>query len=150
LWDPIEAKESRVLRGHKDTIRCLAYSPSGAQLASGSMDKTVRLWDPVEAKESQVLKGHTEAIWCLAYSPSGAQLASGSSDQTMRLWDAQSGNCLLVWRAPAPITQLLWRSDTLFIGCDNGIVAALQCPLPGHWRLAWLQSGRLPKLDFSD
>jgi len=74
----------------------VAYSPSGAQLASGSRDKTVRLWDAASGQLLSTLSGHQDLVRSVAYSPSGAQLASGSKDQTVRLWDATSGQCLAV------------------------------------------------------
>ena len=67
------------LDGHTDWVTCLAYAPDGAQLASGSRDKTVRLWDPRGEKPSNVLDGHTDDVMCLAYAPDGAQLASGGA-----------------------------------------------------------------------
>ena len=76
-----------VLDGHTSDVTCLAYAPDGAQLASGSGDKTVRLWDPRGEKPPQRLDGHTDSVRCLAYAPDGAQLASGSWDNTVRLWD---------------------------------------------------------------
>ncbi len=154
LWDPRGEQPAQVLAGHRDRVTCLSYALDGSQLASGSEDKTVRLWDPRGEQPVQVLEGHTSSVNCLTYAPDGSQLASGSEDRTVRLWDTRTGACLQVWHAPALVTQLLWRNDTLFIGCDNGIVAALrrhlswQSDVPDRWALAWLQCGNLPVLGF--
>lgn len=45
LWD-VEIGSRRLdLTGHTDEIQCVSYSFQGDLIASGSMDKTVRLWD---------------------------------------------------------------------------------------------------------
>ncbi len=149
LYNPRGEQPPKVLVGHTDQVNCLVYSPDGSQLASGSDDKTVRLWDPQGEQPSQVLAGHMNQVTCLVYSPSGSQLASGSSDNTLRLWDTLSGKCLQLWQAPAYITQLIWRVDRLFIGCNNGAVGALRQNASGQWVLAWLQCGQLPGLSFT-
>ena len=64
------------LEGHQHEIRCLAISPSGKILASGSADHTVRLWDLAEARPMKILEGHRGWVNCLAINPSGSLLAS--------------------------------------------------------------------------
>ena len=47
LWDLSASPASmRVLRGHRDLVRAVSWSPDGELLASGSDDLTIRLWDP--------------------------------------------------------------------------------------------------------
>ena len=79
------------LEGHDSPVVSLAYSPDGQTLASGSMDKTIKLWDLKTGKESATLKGHKDTVHSVAYSPDGKTLASGSTDRTIKLWDVKTG-----------------------------------------------------------
>lgn len=74
-------------------IFALAFSSDGAQLASGSIDTTIRLWNTTSGDELIALRRHTGKGWTtvLAFSPNGKILASGSTDSTVELWDATTG-----------------------------------------------------------
>jgi WD40 repeat protein len=50
LWDVATSKRVARLTGHEGKVRCLAFSPDGTRLASGSYDQTVRLWDMPQSR----------------------------------------------------------------------------------------------------
>src|SRR5258707_2820409 len=89
IHSPIEVKEGRgqtwspcvrVLEGHTRRCLCIAFSPNGEQLVSGSGDDTVLLWSISTGALLQVMKGHCGWVWSVMYSPDGRYIASGSND----------------------------------------------------------------------
>jgi WD40 repeat protein len=45
LWDVPTQRQIRTFRGHDGVLSCLAFSPDGRLLATGSSDTTVLIWD---------------------------------------------------------------------------------------------------------
>jgi WD40 repeat protein len=76
------------LRGHGWAILDLAFRPSGnsAQLASASMDGTVRIWDVLTGEHRALLR-QTEALLGVAFSHDGRYLATGGQDRVIKIWD---------------------------------------------------------------
>ena len=83
------------LKGHKDIVHAITFSPDGHRLASGSADGTIILWDienqQANAIPQSILSGHKGDVNTLAFSPDGKWLASAGSDSTVRLWDFRKG-----------------------------------------------------------
>ncbi len=81
------------LTGHTDNVLTLAFSPDGSLLASGSVDKTIRLWNvqnPGAAQPGAVLQGHQKQVAIVRFGADGKTLVSGGYDYTLRFWDVQA------------------------------------------------------------
>jgi hypothetical protein len=101
LWDAQTGVEKVVLREQmladrsmksRYSIMCVAYSPDGKTVLTGSDDCVARLWDAETGLEKVVLKGHKHAVTSVAYSPAGKTVLTLASGDTMvRLWDAETG-----------------------------------------------------------
>jgi WD40 repeat protein len=79
------------LEGHEGEITCMAFSPDGQRVASGSADATIRLWGACNGAQLTCMRGHEGPVTSVAFSPDGQRIASGSVDKTVRTWDAAAG-----------------------------------------------------------
>jgi WD40 repeat protein len=117
----------RPLPGHTSGVTALAVLPFG-RLASGSVDKNIKLWYPVSGACSATLEGHSSSVWALVVFPDG-RLASGADDGTIRLWDparADPGSDQLIFVADATIRTLAWLPEASLLVA--GDISGLQ-----HW-----------------
>ncbi|KAL0952175.1 hypothetical protein HGRIS_008788 [Hohenbuehelia grisea] len=70
---------------------CVAFSPNGRHIASGSYDK-IRIWDVARGElVMQPIVGHAGTVQSAAFSPDGSLIVSCSWDTPIRVWDAVSG-----------------------------------------------------------
>jgi WD40 repeat protein len=54
------------LEGHSEAVNSVAWSPDGKVVASGSVDKTVRLWDGRTGALLHTLEGHSDLVHSVA------------------------------------------------------------------------------------
>jgi eukaryotic-like serine/threonine-protein kinase len=90
VWDPLAHKLLDTLR-HRDHVNCLAWSPDGRWIVTGSSANTVHIWDMETKKEFYSRQGHTDRVSAVAFDPSGERFASGSEDNTIKLWNFAPG-----------------------------------------------------------
>ena len=84
IWD-LRTKESRVLRGHTQSVDCLQILPD-RRIASGSRDGTIRIWNPIKGSCDVVLTTITDCTYINEIKILHDQRIVGISDQGVVIW----------------------------------------------------------------
>ncbi|HJT78135.1 MAG TPA: WD40 repeat domain-containing protein, partial [Gemmataceae bacterium] len=138
VWDPATGKElaalGRLTQG--GGAKCLALAPDGKLLATGGMDKVIRLWDIAAHKEVGRLTGQEGSLWALAFSPDGREIAgvtatgkfnfvANGTDPAIRVWDVATGRIVRTLKGPAAGSwSVAWSPDgrVLATGGEDGVI----------------------------
>ena len=95
LWDRVtgrpkittrrstSGKEMAPLRGHHNYVHCVAFSPKGNILASGSYDEAVFLWDVRAGRLMRSLPAHSDPVSGIDICQDGTLVVSCSTDGLM-------------------------------------------------------------------
>jgi WD40 repeat protein len=128
VWEAASGKELLNLKSHEQRIMCLAISPDGKKLASGSFKSSsevdrpnVKVWDAETGKEIHAFGGMSGEAFCLAFSPDGKRLAVGTrnfADQAkaggirgeVRFWNLTTGKHVATWKPHGQYVKALTYS----------------------------------------
>jgi WD40 repeat protein len=80
-WFFDTAGELFTLGRHEPSLTCIAFSPDGRFLASGS-HRTVKIWDVQERRLQTIIDDLPDSVNCLAFSPNGKDFAIASGYET--------------------------------------------------------------------
>jgi cytochrome c len=141
IWTPGRQQPDRVFEGHAGPIVSLAISPDGAELASASWDRTVRLWSLADGAQ-RVLEGHAQNVNGVAFTPDGRSLVSVGYDRELRIWPLAAGTPNVITLA-APLNAVAVAPDGEIVtaaadgklrfrtseGQESGEVQAGQAPI---------------------
>jgi WD40 repeat protein len=106
-WDRLCHSDLLTLAQHNGPVNCIAFSPDGRLIASGSHDRMVKLWVATTGQVLRNLRGHVSAVTSVAFSPDGRHLASASGDLSAvgvehegvrgeaKVWDLTTGQTIM-------------------------------------------------------
>jgi WD40 repeat protein len=104
VWNLETGELRHTLRGHVWAVHCVAITPDGNTIASGSFDSNIKIWNAHTGRQIYNLNGPGEGpigwtrsffsdniVYTVAFSPDGYTLASGGVKQPIKLWRLSSG-----------------------------------------------------------
>jgi WD40 repeat protein len=121
VWDLKSGEEVRTLKVHTDTVRTVAVTPDGTEVAvSSSDDHRLKVWDLKSGTEVWTLQGHTERVFAVAVTPDGTEAVSGSVDHRLKVWDLQTGAALATFTADGPVRSVAIAANGCIVAGDAG------------------------------
>ncbi len=119
IWNSADGKlvkeikgfdEKTAPKGHHDGIFCIAYSPDGKQIASGSSDRTIKIWNAADGSfvrelvnpnlkpsPMQTPAAHPGWIYYLRFRPDGKLVSVGNAPRNrgyVAVWNPADGKLL--------------------------------------------------------
>jgi WD40 repeat protein/serine/threonine protein kinase len=149
---------------HTDTVTCVALSPDGRWLATGSRDHTIKLRDAGTGVATQTLDGGQHPVLAVAFTPDGQAILTADSEGWVKVWRLADGTVLRSWRGhEKPIHGLSVSADGQLVATASEDATAKvwdlatgeeRCTLTGYagtvWCAAFAPAGAPPLLAASD
>jgi len=121
IYDAIVGEMTKRLKGHKNTVYCLAYSRDGKQFVSGGADNQVIIWS--SKGEGKLRYPHNDSIQCLACNPITMQLVS-CTESDFGLWSPEHAD-VKKFKVSSKILCCSWTNDGqhLALGHFSGTIS---------------------------
>ncbi|MCE9582335.1 MAG: hypothetical protein K8T20_07570 [Planctomycetes bacterium] len=147
-------QERRRLYGHDFYVLAVAWSPSGARVATAGREFQAMVWDAGTGQPLRHLAGHHGSVVQVEFSPDGTRLLTGAEDGTVRVWDVESGAAVATmgplqpgvangsWH-PRGTQVLVWGPRTAIWPAAGGTATDLEGVASPAAHAAWNPAGTL-------
>lgn len=129
VLDAETGKRIHELRGHKDAVTFLDYSPDSKILASASYDGTVRLWDVAANQELYSFTMDGVLFEALSFSPDGKMVMAAIQEKGITLLDVatytkiktipQMGDQVVIFSTDGAFVGFNGYSGLYFVNTDD-------------------------------
>jgi WD40 repeat protein len=113
----------QTLTGHTGLVNCFVQLSNG-NLASGSVDFSIRMWSPLSGVQLTVVSGHTGSVTALAVFADDT-LVSGSADNSLKVWSPLTyalERTLTLHTSPILALLALSNDRLLSVSADNNLI----------------------------
>jgi len=110
-WNPHTGEKGRLLTGHKDSVLCLAFSPDGKLLVSGSYDGTLRVYQVADGDGIKYF-ANFGVISAAAFSADGQFLIAVDQLGRVATWRISDWSRLPTYRKASEVWHALAISPT--------------------------------------
>lgn len=138
VWDTSTKQRLYLRSEHSLILTDVTWNPFSTQLATASLDNTVKIWNTsngtvlitmtlVTNSSAMPISELYQSALSLMWNPDGTQLAVGSSDGTLRLWDTTDFNDAEIstfWGDPNVISiseEAIWSISWNFEGTQIAV-----------------------------
>ena len=126
IWNTQTGKRIAELRGHRQAVMAIAFSPDGRRLYTGGDEGVLHVWIAESGNLSEQLHGHAGRVTRIRPSSDGKELLTLSDDKTIRRWAAGADAAFDAQRSSDTYVYAFAISPdgtTLAMGAPNGEVS---------------------------
>jgi WD40 repeat protein len=125
----------RRMRAHPDAIGKIAFSSTGAKLATAANDGSVSTWDAPTGAKCSALTGTGRPPRSMALSSDGRTLVTGDTESRLRFWHVDTGLLLFDLPTTGEVRSLSFSDD------GERLVAWMQCGKATSFINFWFAPG---------
>lgn len=125
LWNMDTLQTESTPEEHKSVITDVRFRPNSSQLATTSVDKSVRLWDALDPSYClQEYTGHTSAIVSLDFHPKKTDLfCFCDQDNEIRYWNINPFSCTRITKGGMAQVRFQPRTGHLLAAASDKVVS---------------------------
>ncbi|EDQ89496.1 uncharacterized protein MONBRDRAFT_32300 [Monosiga brevicollis MX1] len=101
-WQPLQT-----LKGHKDSVTAVGFSPDSAYVATGAMDGEIKIWNVNDGEEVVSFDCGDDLKW-LQWHPSAKFLLAGNAAGAVMMWSVPGGSMSYFSGHTDAITEGCW------------------------------------------